>query len=272
MRNKLSVPTPGVLFDGAIRPRMKIRGDRECQECGTRWSYYDTGEITCPECGSVRSLGVDEDRKLHTDAPASFDLSSVRTAFANDELPLEELAEEAASRCRAFTRKRGFVRGGELRNLDETYLAAEELRHAMGEYARSLSTEGLDSDPDDAEGLYLLSLLRGADRGERPESGAVPRSMRAARGLAVASAVDAYRKDAVRWLDDREREEPAVRRVLGRLADHVKRIRALDGEVDPDAAERVVEAAREVGRYLRADDEVALARAEERLETLDDSG
>ena len=251
---------------------MKVRGDRECQECGTRWSYYDTGEITCPECGSVRSVGVDEDRKLHTDAPASFDLSPVRTAFANDELPLEDLAEEAASQCREFTRRRGFVRGGEMRDLDETYLAAEELRHAMGEYARSLSTATLDSDPDDAEGIYLLSLLRGADSGERPGSGEVPRSMRVARGLAVASAVDAYRKDAVRWLDDGDREEPAVRRVLGHLTDHVKRIRALDGEVDPDDADRLVEAAREVGHYLREGDEVALARAEERLGALGDSG
>jgi len=38
---------------------MKIRGDRECKSCGTRWSYYETGSIECPACGSVHSVGVD---------------------------------------------------------------------------------------------------------------------------------------------------------------------------------------------------------------------
>jgi DNA-directed RNA polymerase subunit RPC12/RpoP len=31
---------------------MKIRGERECTDCGTRWSYYDTASVECPQCGS----------------------------------------------------------------------------------------------------------------------------------------------------------------------------------------------------------------------------
>jgi DNA-directed RNA polymerase subunit RPC12/RpoP len=39
---------------------MKIRGERECKDCGARWSYYETGSVSCPECGSRRSVGVDD--------------------------------------------------------------------------------------------------------------------------------------------------------------------------------------------------------------------
>ncbi len=51
--------------------------ERECTECGTRWSYYETGSIGCPACGSLHSVGLDE-RTEHTDLRVEFDLTPVR--------------------------------------------------------------------------------------------------------------------------------------------------------------------------------------------------
>lgn len=240
---------------------MEIRGNRECTECGTRWSYYDTGEIACPECGSLRSVGVDADRQLHTDSAVSLDLIPIKDQLADR--PLADTAEETTDRCRAYIRKRGFIDGGELQELDETYLVASELRHAMGAYERSLSRGSLDSAADDAEQRYLLSLL---DL-DRPPADRVPDSLAPARGLAYADAVEAYRSDLLEWLDEND-DYPSVRTALGRLDDHVRRVEALDGTVEPATAERLVEIAREIGRYLREGDEPALARAQDRLDSL----
>lgn len=241
---------------------MEIRGNRECKECGARWSYYDTGEIACPECGSLKSVGVDDDRRLHTDSAVSLDLAPIKERLADR--PLADTAEETTDRCRSYIRKRGFIDGGELRELDETYLVASELRHAMGAYERSLSSGSLDSAADDAEQLYLLSLLDV----ERPPADRVPDSLAPARGLAYADAVEAYRSDLLDWLDANDEEFPSARPALGRLDDHVRRVEALDGNVEPATAERLVEIVRDIGRYLREDDEPALARAEERLDSL----
>ncbi len=241
---------------------MEIKGERECTECGARWSYYETGEVACPECGSFRSVGREQDRKLHTDNPADLDLTSVRNDLADR--PIEEVADEVSERCRTYLRKRGFVSGGELRQLDETYLAASELLVAIGTYERSLTSGAIDRTTDDEEQLYVLALL-GLDR---PPAEHVPRSLAVARGLAAARAVDAYRTDALDWLDTTEDQYPEVRTAFGRLDDHVRRIEALDGDVPPMDADRLTEAARDLGRYMREDDEVALVRAQDRLDTL----
>ena len=50
---------------------MKVRGRRECEACGARWSYFDTGEVTCPDCGSLHSVGLDDERALHTASTAT---------------------------------------------------------------------------------------------------------------------------------------------------------------------------------------------------------
>lgn len=241
---------------------MEIRGNRECKDCGARWSYYDTGEVACPECGSLRSVGVDDDRQLHTDSAVSLDLDPIKGRLADR--PLADTAEETTDRCRAYIRKRGFIDAGELEELDETYLIASELRHAMGAYERSLSAGSLDEGTDDAEQLYLLSLLDT----DRPSVDRVPDSLASARGLAYADAVEAYRSDLLEWLDANDEEFPSVRTALGRLDDHVRRVEALDGNIEPATAERLVEIAREIGRYLREGDESALARAEDRLDSL----
>ncbi|PSQ18541.1 hypothetical protein BRD00_04415 [Halobacteriales archaeon QS_8_69_26] len=244
---------------------MRVRGRRECKECGTRWSYYETGSIHCPSCGSIRSVGVDEERRLHTDGPAALDLTPVRERFDRD--PIGAVTDDAKECCREYVRRRGFVRGGELLDLDDGYLAAAELLHVADVVGRSF-------DPDDREELYLLELLRGADAGERPDPGDVPDSMRAARGLAYANAVRDYRRELREWLedrdeDDRARQVPAVRETLGQLDDHAKRIRALEGDVDPQTVERLVLATRDLAEALRDGDEDALATARDRLARID---
>ncbi|QCS42932.1 TFIIB-type zinc ribbon-containing protein [Natrinema versiforme] len=236
---------------------MKIRGERECKACGTRWSYYETGSVGCPACGSLRSVGVDE-RTEHTDLQVAFDLTPVRNAI--DEAATDDIAERARDRCREYVRRRGFVNAGTLRELDDTYLAATELLHVADIVAREIRLE-------DREELYFLSLLRDADQGERPPVEEVPQTLRAARGLAYANAVREYRRDIRTWAEDRDLTA-SERTALETLAEHVKRIRMLDGDVDPRTAERLVEATRYLADGLRGD-EVAFSQARERLDSLE---
>lgn len=235
---------------------MKIRGRRECTACGHRWSYYETGEVACPDCGSLRSTGVD-DRTEHTDAAVTLDLTAARDRADDD---LLDAASEATEACREFVRRSGFINAGELRPLTDTYLAAAELAAVGRSLDRSLRVS-------DEEELYLLSLLRGADLGERPDPGDVPDSLRAPRALAYARAVSNYRGDLRTWLE--EHPDDAASAVLQTVAEHVRRFEALDGEVSPADSERLARAARDVGDYLREDDEGALATARRRLDDID---
>lgn len=231
---------------------MKIRGQRECTDCGTRWSYYDTGSVACPSCESLKSVGVDE-RSLHTATAATLDLTDVRNTV--DSESLRTTTERAVSRCQEFTRGYGFIAAGTLEPLDDVYLAAMELKYVAGELARRLEVA-------DDEAAYFYELLH-ADDGVRPESSQVPDSLRAMRGLAYANAVRAYRGDLRTYLD--EHPDRPAEATLERLTDRVRRVRALDGDVEPTEAERLVAAARETGQYLREGDETALTAAEDRL-------
>lgn len=245
---------------------MRIRGRRRCKDCDREWSYYDTGSITCPNCGSLRSVGVG-DRKRHTDAAAELDLSAHRSAVGEfDEeastgrraLP-EDVLDDLKSDLRAYVRERGFVSGGELRDVDDAYLAANELLHAGDVYARL-------RDVSEDEHLYVISLLQGADRGERPAPEAVPASMTAARGLAYAEALSAFRRDFSLWLDDNP--DADARRTLETLGDHVTRVEALEGDVPVENSETLVRAARELAEYARDGNETALTTARDRLARL----
>jgi hypothetical protein len=235
---------------------MKVRGRRECRDCGHQWSYYETGAVDCPACGSLRSVGVD-DRTRHTDTPTSLDLSPHRRAV--DAGPLADAADDLKRDLRRYRTKRGFIRGGELLPLDETYLAATELLYAVDVLVRA-------GERTDDEELYLLSLLRGADIGDRPDVATVPASMRAARGLALTEAVDEYRREVLSWLDDNP--DPDVRRVLGTVSELVKRTRALGGDVPLGESETLLAATHDVSRALRTGDEAALVTARERLARL----
>ena len=79
---------------------MRIRGERECKDCGTRWSYYETGTPSCPDCGSLRSVGVGE-RTQHTAGTAALDLSPARNYLDDGEGGLRAAAERAAAEARA---------------------------------------------------------------------------------------------------------------------------------------------------------------------------
>jgi hypothetical protein len=236
---------------------MRIRGERECQDCGTRWSYYETAEVECPSCGSLRSVGVGEERTLHTAAPKTLDLTDVRNKV--DHRSLREVADEAAERCREYVRGFGWIDAGELRPMDDTYLAAQELAHVGSLLGRKMSLR-------EDEEFYLLSLLRGADLGDRPAPEEVPEPLRSGRVLGYAEALDEYRSDLRSYLD--EHPDPSASQVLGPVGEHVKRMRAIDGELPAEEAETLVRTVRGVPRYLVEGDETALAEAADRLERL----
>lgn len=234
---------------------MDVRGERECKSCGARWSYFETGSVECPDCGSVRSVGVGE-RSQHTDGNADLDLSAAKRAAADGDL--RGALDPAVDACRDYCQSSGFVSAGDLLDLDDTYLAAQELRRAgvlLGDALRV----------GDEEERYVLLLLRGAEDGDRPGPEDVPESLRAVRGLAYAAAVDHYRSD-VRSYCGGEVPEPE-RGLLERLREHGKRVQALDGDVDPRDAERLVDAARAIADSLRGDDS-GVERARNALERL----
>ncbi|WP_267162240.1 DUF7117 family protein [Halovenus salina] len=231
---------------------MELRGERECQSCGTKWSYYETGEITCPACGSIRSVGLDEPT-AHTAGAAELDLTDIRNEVGD--VSIETLADDAAEAARTYLRSVGFVDAGELQPLSDTVLAASELRRVGATLGRVMRV-------DEDEELYLLELLRLADQNDRPAPDEVLETLAPERGLGVAAAVDIYLRDLGRVYEDRD---PDADRVLSSLRSRRKRIEALDGDVDPTEAEGLVRTTRDVSAYLRQDDEAALARALERL-------
>jgi uncharacterized Zn finger protein (UPF0148 family) len=235
---------------------MKVRGERECKDCGTHWSYYDTGSIVCPQCGSIRSVGLD-DRREHTATTATLDLTTVRGLV--DEVTLDELATETESVCADYVRRVGFIHGGELLVVDDVYLAASELRHVAADLGRTMRVS-------DAGEQYFFDLLAGADEGDRPAPAEVPESFRAARGLAAVAAVDTYGTELRQYLE--AHPDRTVSGLLGTLDEHRKRVAALDGDVTPRTAERLVRVAQDLGHAVADDDERSLARARERLDDL----
>lgn len=227
---------------------MEIRGERECCECGTRWSYFETGSVACPDCGDLRSVGVG-DRAGHTAGAADLDLGPALSALGEE--PLGRVAELAAEAAREYRRRAGFVDAGDLRQLSETYLLAAELETVGATLARSMR-------PSDAAEGHLLALLGG----DRPAPADVPAELAAERGLAVARAVGDYQRDLRTYLD----QQPGpLARALSAVRARRKRIEALDGDVQPREAERLVRATRDLFAYLADDDEAALARIDERF-------
>jgi len=232
---------------------MKIRGERECTACGARWSYYETGEVTCPECGSLRSVGVDE-RTEHTAGTATLDLTGVMAAVGNEDV--RTLADRATEQTRGYLRSVGFVHAGELQPLTDTDLSASELRRVGTTLGRVLQIT-------ETEELYFYTLLRGAAADDRPGPADVPETFWPERALAVATSAERYVRDFRRVYEERE---PAVDSVLSAVTGRRKRIEALDGAVEPEESEQLVRALRGLSRYRREGDEAALARARDRFD------
>jgi hypothetical protein len=231
---------------------MEIRGERECRECGTRWSYFETGSVACPACGSVDSTGRGDPAE-HTAGGAALDLGAARAAV--DDEPIERVAELAAEAGREYRLAAGFVDGGDLRPLDETALVAAELETV----GRALATQLRVDDPAEA---YLLDLLEAPIADDRPGPDAVPRRLHDARGLAIARTLEDYQRDLRRVVED---PDAPLASALSRIRARRKRLEALQGDVDPREAERLLGAMRDVYAYLERDDEAALARIDERL-------
>ena len=243
---------------GSATLGMKIRGTRECQSCGQRWSYYETGTPSCPSCGSLRSVGLDETRQVHTDTAPTLELAGIRQRLGDESIAA--VSDELKTRLRSYIRKRGFISGGELQPLDSRYLAASELLHVTDLVARRRR-------PTEAEQLFVFALIEAAERGEWPPDDKIPHSLVSARGLGIAGALEAYRSELRTWLE--EHPDPDVRSTLGSLRSQCKRAEALQGDIPPGTATGVVSAARGIGQYLRTDDEAALSAARDRLNRLE---
>lgn len=223
---------------------MEVRGQRECKACGTQWSYYETGSPACPECGSLYSVGISE-RRLHIDRPADLELEPAISALAAERY--REAGDAADETARRYVRRRGFVHAGDLRPLEDAYLAAAEIRHVAHELRRVTPARpgGGQFDPP-----YVRVLFEAAEEESWPPAEAVPDVMAGPRGLGVADAVGDYHDAMKRWVDETEPGVTIVGR-LDRLDSHVRRLDALDGSIDPGTADQVVAAARAIGEYLR---------------------
>lgn len=236
---------------------MEVRGQRKCRRCGATWSYFETGSVTCPECGSSRSVGQGE-RVVNTDRPVDLDLEEARHAAAEDDF--ERALALAAESARTYRRERGFVSAGELLELDDTYLLAQELAHAA-----SFLQSTLERRPP--ERAYFRDLIARPEERQRPDPADVPESLHAARGLGYARAVRDYRDDVTTFVED-ETLPGACRSLLESLGDHVARVQALDGAVEPAHVERLVEAARSIGDCIGAADDAHLESARAALHDL----
>jgi len=139
----------------------------------------------------------------------------------------------------------------------------DRYRFAANELLQAIDLFGRTRDPTDDDERYLLTLLRGADDGERPPPEVVSDGWATARGLGYANAIDDYRRDVSEWLDDHP--DPEARKTLGTIHERIKRVQALQGDVSPTEAESLVRATCEVGAYLMAGEESSLASARERL-------
>lgn len=263
---------------------MEIRGQRVCQACSTEWSYYETGSVACPNCGSLRSVGRDEERQLHTDTPAALPLATFRGRIAEE--AVGAYADDLKSVLREYTRKRGFINGGKLQPLDDRYLTAQTLLHTVDILARrqaptseaelyllslyeTLADDADDAAVDDADTAVsdINDNTAASDIDDLELAAArVPSDLRAAWGLAAADAVSAYCSDLRTWLDATPDE--AATTTLSQLRDHVNRLNALQGDVEPAVAAGLVASTRAIGRYLRTGDEAALTAARQQLTRL----
>ncbi len=198
---------------------MEIRGERECLDCGETWSYFETREPACPECGSLRSRAIED---AADDTSGAVETGDLLTRFGGG---FDDALGEAEERCREYTSRKGFVEGGELLPPEPVYVMACEVKHIAGEFVGT-------REPTDDEREYIVALVEGVETGEPPAPDARPESLDAAHNRAVAETVEEYAKELSRYLDGLDRADSRVEEAR----DLAKRTQATDGDED-DAVE-----------------------------------
>jgi hypothetical protein len=194
---------------------MEIRGKRECLDCGETWSYFDTREPACPECGSLRSRAVED---ADEDTGGAVETGDLLTRFGGE---FEEALEEAEERCREYTSRAGFVEGGELLPPEPTYVMACEVKHVAAEFVGA-------REPTDDERAYVVALVEGVEKGKPPSPDERPASLDAAHNRAIAETVEEYAKEISSYLRSVGKTDGRVEEAR----DLAKRTQATDGEAD----------------------------------------
>ena len=198
---------------------MEIRGERECLDCGEKWSYFETRQPECPECGSLRSRAVEDSTE---DTGGAVETGDLLTRFGGD---FEEALEEAEERCREYTSRTGFVEGGELLPPEPVYVMACEVKHIAAEFVGA-------REPADLERDYVVALVEGVETGEPPSPNKRPSGLDAAHNRAVAETVEEYAKELSTYLRSVGETDGRVEEAR----DLAKRTQATDGDAD-DAVE-----------------------------------
>jgi hypothetical protein len=198
---------------------MEIRGERECLDCGEKWSYFETREPECPECGSLRSRAVEDAAK---DTAGAVETGDLLTRFGGE---FDDALEEAEERCREYTSRAGFVEGGELLPPESVYVMACEVKHIAAEFVGA-------REPTDEEHAYVVSLVEGVEAGKPPSPDERPASLDAAHNRAIAETVEEYAKEISGYLRSVGETDGRVEEAR----DLAKRTQATDGEAE-DAVE-----------------------------------
>jgi len=146
---------------------MEIRGERECLDCGETWSYFETREPDCPECGSLRSRAVED---AEEDTGGAVETGDLLTRFGSE---FGDALSEAEDRCREYTSRAGFIEGGELLPPKPVYVMACEVKHVAAEFVG-------EREPTDEERAYVVALVEGVEKGEPPAPHERPDSLDAA--------------------------------------------------------------------------------------------
>ncbi len=198
---------------------MEIRGERECLDCGETWSYFETREPECPECGSLRSRAVED---AEEDTSGAVETGDLLTRFGSD---FAGALEEAEDRCREYTSRAGFVEGGELLPPEPVYVMACEVKHVAAEFVGN-------REPTEDERRYVVALVEGVGKDDPPAPDERPESLDAAHNRAVAETVEEYAKEMSRYLRSSGKTDTRIEEAR----DLAKRTQATDGDED-DAVE-----------------------------------
>jgi hypothetical protein len=123
------------------------------------------------------------------------------------------------------------------------------------EIAAERRRQGWSSASNDAALGYDLSLLNAAIRDWRPpDPNEVPRERHRHRGLGYSLALGAYLRDLKAWLEAKVRTEDGTRVVIGEIEEHLRRIEALEGNVEPTEVDGLVTSVRAIRRHVLSDE------------------